>query len=153
MGSTLTAKFACKFRIIKISLPVPFTKKSLAQNTPSSIDAQASVIPVVRMSAIRLIACPTFRIKGGLLNTFITLQTSAILFFQLMKNIFCSYKQCNDYFMLTFLFKIYAKRKILIATHRTLCSGLCKCNSKYMLVYKKNKMYSKWLLRSYNLFK
>ena len=52
MGSTLTAKFACKFRMIKMSLPVPFTKKSLAQNTPSFIYAQASVIPVVRMRDI-----------------------------------------------------------------------------------------------------
>ena len=52
MGSTLTAKFACKFRMIKISLPVPFSKKRLVQNTQAFIDAQASVIPVVRMRAI-----------------------------------------------------------------------------------------------------
>ena len=121
-----------------MSLPVPFSKKRLAQNVPRFIDAQASVIPVVRMRAIWLIACPTFRIKGGLINTFITVQmsTAVILFFQLIKNIFYSYKQCNDYFMLTFYFKIYTKRKMLIASLRTLCSGLCKCNSKCMLVYK-----------------
>ena len=52
VGSTLTAKFACKFRMMKMSLPVPFSKKSSAQNTPSFIDAKVSIFTVVRMRAI-----------------------------------------------------------------------------------------------------
>ena len=52
VGSTLTAKFACRFRMIKMSLPVPFGKKRLALKTPSFIDPQALIFTVVRMTAI-----------------------------------------------------------------------------------------------------
>ena len=82
MGSTLRAKFACKFRMIKMSLPVPFSEKELGSNTPSFIDAQASIFTVVRMRAIRQIANGTLRIKGRLFNIFITvpMSTTTILF-------------------------------------------------------------------------